>query len=424
VPFRLRLSTPNCQPSYYMRLTILFLLCYRFLRMDGKLSFIEEGLDSLKQKGLYRRIRWVEQGPAPWVKVDGRRVLLLCSNNYLGLANDSRLKRAAARAVEEWGCGSGGSRAISGSLGPHRELEERLARFHGREAALLFNSGYSANLSIVPALMGEGDVVFSDELNHASIVDACRLSRATVQVYPHRDTERLDSLITETRGRRRLIVTDGLFSMDGDLAPLADIVDLAKKHGCLVMVDDAHAIGVIGPNGLGSPDHFRLSEGIDIHVGTFGKAVGSFGAYVVGKRSLVEYLLNRGRVFLYTTALPPSVPASVIAAIDILEQEPERRRRLLENADYLRTELNGLGFDTMQSETHIIPLLTRGEEITMEMDKALLQEGVFVQGIRPPTVPRGMCRLRVTVMATHTREDLDFALDKFRKVGRRLALIH
>lgn len=389
-----------------------------------KIDFITKELRSLKERDRYRQIRWIEEGPSPWVRVDGEKVLLLCSNNYLGLANDPRLKKKMLQGIEAWGCGSGGSRLISGSLAIHRVLEQRLAGFHGSEAALLFNSGYSANLSLLTALMGEGDAIYSDELNHASIVDGCRLSKASIRIYHHLDMEHLESLLKENQGKRRkLIVTDGIFSMDGDIAPLSELVELARKYGALTMVDDAHAIGVFGPTGRGTVEYFHLSQGVDILMGTFGKALGCFGAYVAGRRSLIEFLINTGRVFLYTTALPPSISATVLASLDLLDEEPERRERLWANVDYLREGLNQIGFNTMKSVAHIIPVLTGEPKITMEMDRRLLERGVFVQGIRPPTVPEGKCRLRVTVMATHTRDDLDFALEQFEKVGKEVRLI-
>lgn len=390
----------------------------------GKIDFIARELQSLREKDRYRQIRWVEESPSPWVRMNGERVLLLCSNNYLGLANDPRLKEEALRAIEKWGCGSGGSRSISGSLAIHRLLEEKLAQFHRCEAALLFNSGYSANLSLLTSLMEEGDVIYSDELNHASIVDGCRLSKASIQIYHHLDTKHLESLLQENQEkRRRLIVTDGIFSMNGDLAPLPEIVQLAKRYEALTMVDEAHAIGVFGPNGRGATEHFQLSREVDIRMGTFGKALGCFGAYVAGRKSLIEFLINRGRVFLYTTAMPPSVSASVMASLDIVEQEPERRERLWTNVHYLRGGLNQLGFDTLKSEAHIIPILVGEPEQTMKMDRRLLEKRIFAQGIRPPTVPEGQCRLRVTVMATHTREDMNFALEGFEKVGKELGVI-
>jgi 8-amino-7-oxononanoate synthase len=389
----------------------------------GKTDFIEKELQSLREKERYRQIRWIEESPSPWVRMNGERVLLLCSNNYLGLANDPGLKEKALRAIEKWGCGSGGSRSISGSLAIHRLLEEKLARFHRCEAALLFNSGYSANLSLLTSLMEEGDAIFSDALNHASIVDGCRLSKASVQIYRHLEMKHLESLLQENQERRRLIVSDGVFSMDGDLAPLSEIVQLAKRYEALTMVDEAHAIGVFGPNGCGTTEHFQLSQEVDIRMGTFGKALGCFGAYVAGSKSLIEFLINRGRVFLYTTAIPPSVSASVMASLDIVEQQPERRERLWENVQTLRQGLNHLGFDTLKSEAHIIPVLIGEPEETMEMDRRLLEKRVFVQGIRPPTVPEGKCRLRVTVMATHTREDINFALERFEEVGKELGVI-
>jgi 8-amino-7-oxononanoate synthase len=386
-------------------------------------DFIEQELRWLEEKGHYRTLRWTEEGPSPWVRMGGERVLLLCSNNYLGLANHPQLKEAAIRAVERWGCGSGGSRSICGSLTLHQRLEERLAQFHGTEAALLFNSGYSANLSVLQALMGEGDEIFSDELNHASLVDGCRLSKAGVRIYAHRDAAFLETLLKKSRARKKLIVTDGVFSMDGDIAPLPELVELARKYEALLMVDDAHGFGILGPTGAGTLDHFQLPRKADILIGTFGKALGCFGAYVAGKRSLIELLMNKGRVFLYTTALPPSIPASVLAALELLEREPQRRIRLWENVHTLRKGLGQLGFDTMKSESHIVPVLVGEAEVTMEMDRGLLQRKVFVQGIRPPTVPDGKSRLRVTVMATHTQEDIDFALKQFEEVGKTLGLI-
>jgi 8-amino-7-oxononanoate synthase len=386
-------------------------------------ELIEQELRWLEEKERYRTLRWLEEGPSPWVRVGGERVLLLCSNNYLGLANHPHLKEAAIRAVEAWGCGSGGSRSICGSLTLHQRLEERLAQFHGTEAALLFNSGYSANLSVLQALMGEGDEIFSDELNHASLVDGCRLSNAAVQIYSHRDTVRLEALLKKSRAKKKLIVTDGVFSMDGDIAPLPELVELARTYEALLMVDDAHAFGVLGPTGAGTLEHFQLPQKLDILMGTFGKALGCFGAYVAGKKSLIELLINKGRAFLYTTALPPSIPASVLAALDLLEKEPQRRIRLWENVHTLRKGLDQLGFDTMKSEAHIVPVLVGEPKMTMEMDRKLLQKKVFVQGIRPPTVPDGKSRLRITVMATHTQEDIDFALKQFEEVGKTLRLI-
>src|SRR4030042_228194 len=302
----------------------------------GKIDFIEKELQSLKERDQYRQIRWIEEGPAPWVRMNGGKVLLLCSNNYLGLANDPRLKEKMLRGVEAWGCGSGGSRSISGRLAIHRLLEERLARFHGHEKALLFNSGYSANLSLLTALMGEGDVIYSDELNHASI---------------------------------------------GDEAPLPEMIQLAKRYDALTMVDEAHAIGVFGPTGRGTLEHFQLSQEVDILMGTFGKALGCFGAYMAGKKSLIEFLINTGRVFLYTTALPPSVCACVLASLDLLDEEPERRERLWRNAHYFRKGLNPQGFDTMKSQAHIIPVLIGEPKITMEMARRILKRRVWVIGL-------------------------------------------
>lgn len=395
------------------------------------MDFITEGLDNLKSSGLYRTLRTIEGPQGPRVKIGGKDIILLCSNNYLGIADHPRLKEAAIKAIERYGVGSGASRLVSGTMELHKELEERIASFKGTEASVVFNSGYTANTSVIPALVGRGDIVFSDKLNHASIIDGCVLSRAEFKRYPHKDMERLEFLLKDGRSEERgarsprgLIVTDSVFSMDGDIAPLPEIFTLAKKYGAMVMVDDAHATGVLGKTGKGSLEHFDLKydEKI-IQMGTLGKALGTFGAYIAGSRELIDYLINKARGFIFSTSLPPSVLASAIAAIDLVEDEPELRQALWEKTWYLKNGLDSLGFDTMGSETPIIPVFIGDTGKTMEFSRRLLEEGVFVSGIRPPTVPEGKSRLRATVMATHSYDDLDMAIDAFSKVGRELCLI-
>ncbi|MBI4745896.1 MAG: 8-amino-7-oxononanoate synthase [Deltaproteobacteria bacterium] len=400
-------------------------------------DFLTEELENLKASGLYRTLRSREGAQGPRVRIDGKEVVLLCSNNYLGLADHPRLKEAAMKAIERHGVGSGASRLVSGNMGLHQELEERIARFKGTEAALVFNSGYTANVSVIPALVGRGDTVFSDKLNHASIIDGCVLSRAEFKRYPHKDMDALERLLsgdspdsttslcfvrksgTVPAGSRRLIVTDSVFSMDGDIAPLPEIVELAQRHGAMLMVDDAHATGVLGSTGKGSLEHFGLKSDDDIiQMGTLGKALGTFGAYIAGSRELIAYLINRARGFIFSTSLPPSVLASSIAAIDLVEDEPSLREALWEKTWYLKKGLDSLGFDTMGSETPIIPVFVGDAGKTMEFSRRLFEEGIFVSGIRPPSVQEGKCRLRATVMATHTNNDLDMALDAFLKVKK------
>ena len=378
----------------------------------------------MRKQGLYRLLRTVEGPQGTVTVIDGRKVLQFSSNNYLGLANHPRLTAAVREAVERYGAGSGSSRLICGNLQLNSHLECLIARLKKKEAALLFSTGYMANAGVITALMGEGDVILSDEFNHASIVDACRLSRARCRVYPHTSMDGLENLLRESKGcSRRLIVTDGVFSMDGDIAPLPDLVRLAGEYECMLMVDDAHATGVLGPNGGGTGDHFGLSEKIDIAMGTFGKALGGFGAFVAGDSSLREFLINTSRPFMFTTGLPPAVIAGGIAALELVEEEPELRAQLRDNANVLRRGIEQLGFRVSRGETQIIPLVVGEASRTMEMSELLLEEGVFIQGIRPPTVPQGTSRLRITVMATHSAGELACALEALEKAGRRVGLI-
>jgi len=388
------------------------------------MDFLRDQLEDLKRSGLYRSLREVEGPPGTTIVIDGRKLLQFSSNNYLGLANHPRLKAAAMAAVERYGVGSGASRLVCGNLDLNRKLEEKLAQLKKKEAALLYSTGYMANLGVIAALAGEGDLILSDEFNHASIVDACRLSRAQTRVYPHKRMDELEKLLAGAESsKRRLIVTDGIFSMDGDIAPLPDLVDLAEKYECLLMVDDAHATGVLGPNGGGTGDHFGLAEKIDVAMGTFGKALGGFGAFVAGDRNMRELLINCSRPFMFTTGLPPSVLAAGIAALEVVEEEPEMRARLWDNANLLRNGIEEMGFTLAGGETQIIPLLAGDASLAMEMSSLLREEGVYIQGIRPPSVPPGSSRLRITVSAAHTRGELAFALEALQKVGRRVGII-
>lgn len=386
------------------------------------MSDVGERLEELRASGLHRRLRLIEGAQGPRVQLDGELVLLLCSNNYLGLADHPRVREAAAEAALGWGAGAGGSRLISGNMAPHRRLEERLAAFKGYEAALLFGSGYLANLGVISALAGRDTVVFSDELNHASIVDGCRLARAETFVYRHGDVEHLARGLSEAGERASLIVTDGVFSMDGDVAPLEDLARLARDHGCRLMVDEAHATGAMGPGGRGSVAAAGLSEEVDLVVGTLGKALGSYGAYVCASSELSEYLLNTARSFIFSTALPPPVLAAALAALELLEAEPERVRALGANAAMLRDGLVAEGLVAGGGQSQIVPLEVGDAGRTMELCERLLERGVFAQGIRPPTVPPGSSRLRFSVMATHEPADLRNAARLTGEAARELGI--
>jgi len=349
-------------------------------------------------------------------------VILLCSNDYLGISQSPALAKAAKEAMEKWGCGAPASRSIAGSLGIHRELEEELAQLKGTEAALLFSTGYMANIGLLTTLLREGDLILSDELNHASIVDGCRLSRAEVWIYRHRDMDHLAELLRRSNHRRRLIVTDGVFSMEGDIAPLREIKELAGRYDAFVMLDDAHATGVLGREGRGTAEHFGLLGQIEVQMGTLGKALGVMGAFVAGERVLIDYLINRCRPFMYTTSPPPPLVAMSKAALKVMKEEGWRRERLWENTRRLREGLQGLGFQ-VRGETPIIPVLIGDNRLVMEASRRLLELGVFVQGIRPPTVPEGASRLRVSVSASHGDQEIEEALEAFRQVGEELRLI-
>ena len=386
-------------------------------------TFFRDEINDLKKKGLYREMRTVEGEQDSSVVINGKRVLMFSSNNYLGLASHPGLKKASMDTALYYGTGSGGSRLISGSMEVHRTLEKELALFKGTDGALLFSSGYHANVGAISALAGEGDLILSDEFNHASIVDGCRLSRGEVRVYKHGDMNSLKEILQRSsRFKQRLIVTDSVFSVDGDIAPLPDIVDLAEKYSALVMVDDAHGTGVLGKKGKGAIEHFGLEGKVEIQMGTLGKALGSFGAYIAGSEDLIQYLVNKTRSLLYTTALPPSVCGSALAALKILGERPELVSELRNNASYFRKGMRDLGYPIPESGTSILPLILRDPFLTMNMARSLFDEGVYVQGIRPPTVPEGTSRLRITLMASHTREQLDFGLRAFKKIGKKWIL--
>ncbi len=383
---------------------------------------IADWLEELRDQGLHRRLRLISGPQGPRVLLDGRPVLLLCSNNYLGLADHPRVRGAAAEAAMRWGASAGASRLISGNMQPHRSLEERLAEFKGYEAALLFGSGYLANTGTIAALAGRGEVVFSDELNHASIVDGCRLSRAETFVYRHGDLEHLAWGLREAGERASLIVTDGVFSMDGDIAPLEQLAELSRRHRCRLMVDEAHATGALGPGGRGSVAAAGLGNEVDIVVGTLGKALGSYGAYVCGSGELVEYLVNTARPFIFSTAPPPPAAAAALAALELLESHPHRVERLQANAETLRSALAGEGLAVGGSSTQIVPVEIGDAAPTMELTERVLERGVFAQGIRPPTVPEGSSRLRFTAMATHRSGELERAAKLVGAAARELGI--
>ena len=386
----------------------------------------QKELEQLEQRGMLRSLRIVEDGQGPKVHVNGREVLLLCSNNYLGIAGHPSLIEKMVAATREFGAGSGASRLVSGTLPTHVALEERIAAFKGVPAALLFNSGYAANTGILQGLFGPDDVIFSDELNHASIIDGCRLARARIIVYPHCDAAALAELMEREKPDRKgrwLIVTDGVFSMDGDMAPLAELCDLKEQHDALLMVDDAHGTGVLGSRGRGTGEHLNCLERIDLHMGTLGKALGCAGAYLAAERPVIDTLINHSRAFIFSTSLPPGIPAAAMAALDLVDSEEGRllREKLEGNRIQLAGALTAGGMDLLGSSTQIIPVLTKDPEPTMKMTARLLAEGVFLQGIRPPTVAPGLCRLRATVMASHDTADLQRAAEKILAVYRELA---
>ena len=375
------------------------------------MNVLRQYLAELKQQGMLRTLREIESAQGPRVKISGQEYLLLCSNNYLGIADHPALVDASCRATRDFGTGSGASRLISGSMSLHHQLEEKIAGFKGTEAALVYNTGYAANNGIIQGLLGPGDTVFSDQLNHASIIDGCRLSGANIQIYPHNDTIALDNMLQEqatSRNGRWLIVSDGVFSMDGDVAPLPELVALKEKYDAWLMVDDAHGGGVLGKTGRGTAELLGCLEKIDLQMGTFGKAFGSFGAYIAARSEIIETLVNRSRSFIFSTSLPPGVLAANMAAIDLVSSEEGARRRsqLEANRQLFSQMLTDAGFDLCGSTSQIVPVLIGEPEPTMRAAAELFRQGIFLSGIRPPTVAEGTCRLRATLMADHTPTEL------------------
>ena len=389
-------------------------------------SIFEKELNTLKESGLFVNIRTLESAQGAWLKINGKDVLNLCSNNYLGFANNERLKKAAKKAIDDWGVGPGAVRTIAGTMKLHEELEKKLAEFKKVEAVLSLQSGFNANQAVIPAITSSEDAILSDELNHASIIDGVRLSKAKRYVWKHRDVEDLEQKLEQADAdgaRYKLIITDGVFSMDGDLAPLPEIVEVAERYNAMVMVDDAHGEGVLGSHGRGIVDHFNLHGRVDIEIGTISKAFGVIGGYVAGKKELIEYLKQKARPFLFSSSLSPADVAASIEAVKILEESDELVKKLWDNAKYFKDALKKLGFDTGHSETPITPVMLYDAKVASDFSKKLFEEGIFAQSIGYPTVPKGKARIRVMISAVHTKEDLDFAIEKFAKVGKELKVI-
>jgi len=393
------------------------------MRQDP-LAYLSSELQALRDQGLYRRLRVLDEEQKARTSIDGRLVVNLSSNNYLGLTTHPKLRERALEATRRLGVGSGSVRTIAGTMQIHMELERKLAAFKRTEAAVVFQSGFAANAGTVSSILGRDAVIVSDELNHASIIDGARLSRATIKVFPHRDAAAARRILEALpRATRTLIITDGVFSMDGDLGVLPELCDLAGEFGCIMMVDDAHASGVFGTNGRGTVDHFGMHGRVDVQVGTLSKAIGALGGYVAGSRALIEFLCHRARPFLFSTSHPPAVAAACVAAIEVLEDEPHLIERLWENARFFKAGLDALGFDTGASESPITPVMVGDAARAMALSDRLFDRGVFAQGIGFPTVPQDKARVRTIVTATHTREELQFALDAFKAVGAELGVI-
>jgi glycine C-acetyltransferase len=392
----------------------------------GSLDHLKEELAALERAGTALHPRVLQDVQQARTRFDGRNVINLASNNYLGLAGHPRMRKAASEAAARLGAGSGAVRTIAGTMSLHVELEERFAAFKGAEASIMFQSGFTANSGTVAAILTPEDVIVSDQLNHASIIDGARLSRAEIKVFPHKDVDAADRLLAETKrpGRHQLLITDGVFSMDGDIAPLDRLVEVAEKHGAIMMIDDAHASGVLGTGGKGTVSHYGLDPSrVDIQVGTLSKAIGVLGGFIAGPRHLIDWLVNRGRPFLFSTSAPPAVAAACIEALAIIQEEPERLERLWSNTGFFKKGLHGLGFDTGESETPITPVIAGEETKAVELSRRLWDEGVFTPAIVFPTVAKGRSRVRTIVTADHTEEDLGEALDAFERVGRELGLI-
>jgi len=393
--------------------------------MSTKLNWIDEELANLKESGLYNKIRTLSSPQGAWLVVDGKRVLNFCSNNYLGMANHPRLIQAAQDAMQKYGVGPGAVRTIAGTLDLHLELERRIAKFKRVDDAITFQSGFTANTGTIPALVGKPDVVFSDELNHASIIDGCRLSGATIRRYKHANPDSLAEVIKENAGtyRRGLIVTDGVFSMDGDFPPLDKLTAIAKENDLMLMVDDAHGEGVLGEGGRGIVDHFGLHGQVDMEMGTFSKAFGVMGGFVAGDAKIIEWLRQRGRPFLFSSAVTVPDVAATIAAVDLLEESTELVDKLWENATIFKREMKSLGFDTGKTMTPITPVMLGDAKLAREFSRKLYDENVFAMALGFPTVPKGLARIRVMISATHSKDDLDQALAAFAKVGKELSVI-
>ena len=393
------------------------------MRQDP-LQYLDDELNSLRQQGVYRTLRVLEGEQKAHATFDHRSVVNLSSNNYLGLTTHPLLRERALDAIRTLGVGSGSVRTIAGTMDIHMELERRLAAFKHTEAAVVFQSGFTANAGTVSSILGRDDAIVSDELNHASIIDGARLSRATIKVFPHRDVDAARTIVKQLPpAQRKLIITDGVFSMDGDLGALPGLCDVADEYGCIMMVDDAHASGVFGRNGRGTVDHFGLHGRVDVQVGTLSKAIGALGGYVAGSRALIDFLYHRARPFLFSTSHPPSVAATCIAALDVLETEPQWMEQLWANTRFFKAGLQSLGFNTGISESPITPVIVGDDALAMQLSDRLFAAGVFAQGIAFPTVQRGKARVRTIVTATHTRDELQFALDAFKAVGTSLGIV-
>src|SRR6201982_1889225 len=400
------------------------------LSQRPQLKHLTAVLDDLKQRGTHFKLRILEDEQGPVCTYDGKKVINLASNNYLGLCNHPLLREAALEATKTYGVGSGAVRTIAGTMKIHMELEENIARFKNVEACVVFQSGFTANAGTVSSILGKEDFIISDELNHASIIDGARLSRAKIKVFRHKDLAHAEELLREVQNEpgHKLLITDGVFSMDGDIGPVDKLAALAEKYNAIMMVDDAHSSGVLGRNGRGSVDHFHVTDKVDIQVGTLSKAIGALGGYVCGTRDLIDYLYHRARPFLFSTSHPPSVAATCIAAFDVLENEPERIDRLWENTRYSKAELGRIGFDiggrtTPASETPITPIIIGDGKLTMDFSRELFKEGVLGTGIVFPTVPEGKARIRTIMTATHTKEELEKALEVLKTVGKRMGIL-
>jgi glycine C-acetyltransferase len=393
--------------------------------MSNPLAYLHDQLEEWKRDGVYQRLRILQSASAAESRFDGKEVINLASNNYLGLTTHPKLREAAIEAVKRFGVGSGAVRTISGTMTLHMQLEERIAAFKNVEACVVFQSGFAANAGTVSALLGPEDHIISDELNHASIIDGCRLSRAKIRVFPHKDVAAAEKILAELDGvsGRKLLISDGVFSMDGDIGPLPGLAEAAERHGAIMMVDDAHSSGVLGKAGRGTIDHFGLHGRVPVQVGTLSKAIGVLGGYVCGSRDLIEFLYQRARPFLFSTSHPPAVAAACLAAFDVLEQEPERIQNLWDNTKYFKQGLVAAGFNTGMSETPITPVIVGEAKAAFDLSRALFEEGVLATGIGFPTVAKGKARVRTIVTATHTRDELDRALEAFRKVGRKLGIV-